>query len=40
MLTQDPKGLRDSIARVKSSAHAAALNDEIRQAEGLLSRLK
>ncbi len=40
MLTQDPQGLRDSIARVKSSPHAEALADEIRQAEGLLSRLK
>jgi hypothetical protein len=40
MLVQDPQGLRDSIARVKNSAHAVALDDEIRQAENLLNRLK
>lgn len=40
MLVQEPQGLRDAIARVKSSPHAAALADETRQAEDLLNRLK
>ena len=40
MLLQERRGLREAIARAKSSAHAATLTDEIRQAEDLLNRLK
>ncbi len=39
MLLQEPQGLREAIARAKSSPHAVTLADEIRQAEGLLDRL-
>jgi len=39
MLLQEPQGLREAIARAKSSPHASTLADEIRQAEGVLARL-
>ena len=40
MLSQEPEGLSEAIIRVKNSIHAAALTDEIRQAESLLSRIQ
>ncbi|CAF3642164.1 unnamed protein product [Adineta steineri] len=39
MLLQEPEGLRESIARAKSSVHASTLTEEIHQAESLLIRL-
>ncbi len=40
MLTQERQGLQESINRVKSSPHAAALAEEIHQAENLLKQLE
>lgn len=39
MLLQEPRGLQEAITRAKNSVHAKALAEEIRQAEGLETRL-
>jgi hypothetical protein len=39
MLTQEPQGLREAIDHAKNSIHALTLADDIRQAQGLATKL-
>ena len=39
MLLQEPQGLREAIDNAKNSFHSTVLNDEIQQAQTLISKL-
>lgn len=39
MLIQEPQGLREAIDNAKNSFHSTVLNDEIQQAQTLISKL-